>query len=376
MSVETKVQHQNQGTTTILADVNQIDRREYAVPEPVPGGLVVKMIRANVCGSDVHILHGDHPLVRPGCVMGHEGVGRVSALGEGVSTDFAGEPLSLGDRVVTTYFQACRRCPECNNGHGNICRNAYTGWSTQAEEAPHFFGTFGTHYAVGANQAVYKVPDSVSSKAVSSANCALSQVYYGCLLGEVSYGDKVVIFGAGGLGVCAAAVASVMGAEVYVAEMAPGRLAKVKDFGAEHTIDLSQAEDGDGRVQLVKDATSGGGDVVIDLTGVPSAFSESVRSARAGGIVVEIGNISPNKYTDFDPGLFTRTGVQIRAAIRYPLEVLGKAVRFIGANPQFPWETLVDADYTLDQVTDALAAAEARQVTRAGIVIDDEKAKK
>lgn len=362
---------QARGTTTILDDIDRTASRSYEVPSPVPGGVVLSMIRANVCGSDVHILHGSHPLVRPGCVMGHEGVGRVAALGDGVTTDFAGAPLAVGDRVVATYFQACRRCPECNNGHGNICRNAYTGWSKQADEAPHFFGTFGTHYAVGPNQAVYKVPDGVTSKAASSANCALSQVYYGCLLGEVSYGDKVVIFGAGGLGVCASAVASVLGAEVYVAEMTPSRLEKVKDFGAHHTIDLSQAADGAARVQLVRDATGGGGDVVIDLTGVPSAFSESVRSARSGGIVVEIGNISPNKYTDFDPGLFTRTGVQIRAAIRYPLEVLGKAVRFIEATPQFPWESLVDADYTLDQVPEALAAAEARQVTRAGIVIDD-----
>lgn len=359
------------GTAMILADVDSIEPRKYAMPDPVPGGLVMQMIRANVCGSDVHILHGHHPLVRPGSVMGHEGIGRVAALGEGVTTDFAGQQLAVGDRVVATYFQACRRCPECNNGHGNICRNAYAAWSQNAEAAPHFFGTFGTYYAVGPNQAVYKVPDGVSSKAASSANCALSQVYFGCLLGEVAYGDKVLIFGAGGLGVCASAVASTMGAEVFVAEMVPGRLKKVQDFGAKHTIDLSQAADGAGRVQLVRDATGGGADVVLDLTGVPSAFSESVRSARAGGIVVEIGNISPNKFTDFDPGSFTRTGVQIRAAIRYPLEVLGKSVRFIADTPHFPWESLVDADYTLDQVSEALAAAEARRVTRAGIVIDD-----
>lgn len=359
------------GTTTVLAAIDQFETREYELPEPVAGGLIMAMVRANVCGSDVHIRHGSHPLVREGCVMGHEGIGRVAALGEGVSTDFAGQPLEIGDRVVATYFQACRRCPECNNGHGNICRNAYTGWSTPSDEAPHFFGTFGTHYAVSPNHAVYKVPDSVSSKAASSANCALSQVYYGCLLGEVGYGDKVVIFGAGGLGVCASAVASTFGAEVFVAEMAPQRLEKVAEFGAHHTIDLTRAEAGDGRVALVKELTGGGGDVVIDLTGVPSAFSESVRSARSGGIVVEIGNISPNKYTQFDPGLFTRTGVQIRAAIRYPLEVLGKAIAFIEATPHFPWESLVDADYTLDQVDEALAAAEARQVTRAGLVISD-----
>ena len=359
------------GRNTVLEAVGSTAAREYDVPEPPAGGLVLSMIRANVCGSDVHILNGGHPLVQPGCVMGHEGVGRVHALGEGVTTDFAGEPLAVGDRVVSTYFQACRRCPECNSGNQNICRNAYTAWGAPADQAPHFHGTFGTHYVVGPSFAVYKVPDGVTSKAASSVNCALSQVYYGCLLGEVSYGDRVVILGAGGLGVCASAVASSFGATVWVAEMAPQRLAKVKEFGAHHTVDLTQAEDGDGRVELIKERTGGGADVVIDLSGVPSVFSEGARMTRAGGIFVEIGNITPHKYTEFDPGLFTRTGVQIRAAIRYPQTVLGRAIRFVADTPHFPWETLVDKDFTLDQVDEALAQAAARTVTRAGIVIDD-----
>lgn len=359
------------GQNVVLEDVGSTAARTYEVPDPPAGGFVLSMIRANVCGSDVHILGGGHPLVGPGCVMGHEGVGRVHALGDGVTTDFAGEPLKVGDRVVSTYFQACRRCPECNNGHQNICRNAYTAWGAPADEAPHFHGTFGTHYVVGPNFAVFKVPDSVTSKAASSVNCALSEVYYGNLVGEVGYGDKVVILGAGGLGVCATAVASSFGATVWVAEMAPSRLAKVTEFGAHHTIDLTQAEDGDGRVDLVREATGGGADVVIDLTGVPSAFSEGVRMTRSGGIFVEIGNITPNKYTDFDPGLFTRTGVQIRGVIRYPQIVLGRAIKFVADTPHFPWESLVDADFTLDQVDEALAQAAARTVTRAGIVIDD-----
>lgn len=358
-----------QGKLTVLEAVDSTAVREFEVPEPAEGGLVLEMIRANVCGSDVHIRHGFHPLVKEGRAMGHEGVGRVHSLSDTVTSDWAGEPLAVGDRVVATYFQACRRCPECNNGHPNICRNAYTGWSTPADSGQHFYGTFATHYAVGSSQGVFKVPDSVSSKAVSSANCALSQVYYGCLLGEVSYGDSVVILGAGGLGVCATAVASAMGAEVFVAEMVPGRLAKATEFGAHHTVDLTQAEDGDGRVAMLRELTGGGADVVIDLTGVPSAFSESARIARSGGIVVEIGNISPNKYTDFDPGLFTRTGVQIRAAIRYPVAVLGKAVKFIEATPHLPWESLVDQDFEFSQITEAIDAAEEKKVTRAGIVI-------
>lgn len=361
------------GITTVLTGPDALEQREYDAPDPGPGGLLLRMIRANVCGSEVHIVHGHHPLIGPGCVMGHEGVGRVERLGPGASRDSSGAELVEGDRVVATYFGACRRCPECNNGHANVCRNAYAGWSRQADDEPHFHGTFGTFYSVRPEQAVYKVPDSVSAKAVSAANCALSQVYYGMELGEVQLGQKVVILGAGGLGVCAAAVANAFGAEVYVAEMAANRLGKAKEFGAHHTIDLGQADDGDGRVQLIRDTVGGPGpDVVMDLTGVPDAFSEGVRATRSTGKMISIGNISPNKFTQFDPGLFTRTGVQIRAAIRYPAPVLGKSIEFVGSTPHFPWEDLVDADYELSEVIPAVAAAEAKQVTRAGLVIGDD----
>jgi len=359
------------GTTTVLTGPHAVEQREYEVPNPVAGGLLLSMIRANVCGSDVHFLDGNHPLVKPGCVLGHEGVGRIERLGAGVTRDFAGAALHEGDRVVATYFQACRHCPECDSGKVNLCRNSLPGGTLTADDAPHFHGTFGTHCVIGPNQYVYRVPDSISSKAVSAANCALAQVYAGLQIGSVARGQKVIVLGAGGLGVCASAVASEIGAEVYIAEMAPHRMAKAVQFGAHHTIDLSQADAGAGRVHLMRESTGGGADLVIDVTGVADAFSEAVKSVRPGGVMVSIGSVMPNRFTQFDPGLFTRSGVQIRATIRYEGTVLGKAVSFIESTPQFPWEDLVDADFALADVSDALQAASDRRVTRAGVVIDE-----
>ena len=359
-----------QGTTTILKAPGEVEQVEYPVPDPETGGVVLAMERANVCGSEVHILKGHHPLVRPGCVLGHEGVGRVERLGAGVETDFAGEPLAEGDRVVSTYFQACRRCPECNRADWNLCRNAYARWGTPASQAPHFFGTFGTHWSLGDSQYVYKIPEGVSSKAASSANCALSQMGNAVHEGQVGRGDKVVFLGSGGLGLCGAALAAEAGAEVYVAEMMPSRLEKAREFGAHHVIDLSAAQDGDGRIELIREATGGGADVAIEVAGVPDAFAEAVKSVRNGGTVVEIGNVSPNKYTQFDPGLFTRSGVTIKAVIRYPVYFLADSLKFIQATPQYPWEDLVDADYDFADARAAIQAAEDKQVTRAALLIN------
>lgn len=359
------------GITTVITRPGEMEHREYAVPDPVPGGMILRMIRANVCGSDVAILNGRHPSINVGCCMGHEGIGVVHALGAGVATDFAGNPLREGDRVVATYFQACRRCPECNSGHWNLCRNGYEGWSKSADEAPHFHGTYGTHWAIGPNQYVYKVPDHVSSRAVSSANCALSQVTFGVELAEVTRGQTVLVLGAGGLGVCASAVASKRGAEVHVAEMVASRLPKALEFGAHNAIDLSIPDDTEGRVAQLREETGGdGADVVIDLTGVPSAFWEGVQAVRKGGIFISIGSISPGRYTDFDPGYFTRSGIQMRAALRYPAPVLGRAVGFVAATTDLPWETLVDQEYTFDQAMDGINAVAERSITRGGIVFD------
>jgi threonine dehydrogenase-like Zn-dependent dehydrogenase len=360
-----------QGVTTVLTAPGELEQREYPVFDPEPGGVLIEMTRANVCGSEVHILKGHHPLIQPGCVLGHEGVGRVARLGDGVTTDFAGQPLAEGDRVVATYFEACRRCPECNRGQWNLCRNAYARWSTPADEAPHFFGTFGTYWELNGNQYVYKVPDNVSSKAVSAANCAVSQMVSAVHTGAVRRGEKVVMLGAGGLGLCGSALAAEAGAEVYVAEMAPSRLEKAKTFGAHHGIDLSQAEDGPGRVELLREATDGGADVLVDLTGVPSAFSEGVRAVRPGGRFVSVGNISPNKFADFDPGLFTRSGVSMYAVIRYPTYFLSRSIRFLEETPHYPWEDLVDADFAFTDVRAGIQAAEDKTVTRAGIVIGE-----
>lgn len=361
------------GTTTVLTGPGTLEQREYPVPDPQPGGVVLDMVRANVCGSEVHILKGHHPLIQPGCALGHEGVGRVSRLGEGVTTDFAGVPLSEGDRVVATYFEACRRCPACNRGEWPLCGNAYRRWATPADEGEHFYGTFGTHWCLSGNQYVYRVPDGASSKAVSSANCALSQMVAAVDRAQVRRGESVVLLGAGGLGLCGAALCRESGAEVWVAEMAPSRLAKAEQFGAQHTLDLTRAQDGPGRVELVREATGGSGaDVVIDLTGVPDAFAEGVQMVRPAGRFISVGNISPGRVTQFDPGLFTRSGVTIHGVIRYPVFALSRSIAFIEATPQYPWEDLVDADYAFTQAREAIQAAEDKVVTRAALVIADE----
>jgi len=357
------------GTTTVLAGVEQTRVEEYELPRPGAGDVLVEMVRANICGSELHIWRGHHPQVKVGCVLGHEGLGRVVALGEGVTHDFAGDPLHEGDRVVATYYQVCRRCPECQNGDWNLCRNAYQFWSTPAATAPHFHGTFGSHYYIHRDQYVYRVPDGVSDRSAASANCALSQMVYSVHASGLRAGETALMIGAGGLGLCASAVASAMDARVLVADVNPQRLRIAERFGAGTVLDLSRTQSIEERIEAVRALCSGRlPDVVIDVTGTPSCFSDGARLTRPGGRFVSVGNISPGRTCEFDPGLFTRSGVTIVAAIRYHPFFLGRALRFVASHPQFPWESLLDADYPMGSVDVALRDSAERVVTRASLV--------
>jgi threonine dehydrogenase-like Zn-dependent dehydrogenase len=362
-----------EGTTTLLVGPERIEQRTYRLPDPGPGEVLLETVRANICGSELHIWRGHHPVVTPGCVLGHEGVGRVARLGAGVDRDFAGRPLAEGDLVTATYFQICRRCPECQRGDWNLCRHGYEYWGTPADVAPHFHGTFGTHWYVHRDQYLFKVPAGVDLRAAASANCALSQMVYSVHVSGATEGDTVLFQGAGGLGLCGIAAARERGARVVVTDVQPGRLDMARAFGAHELVNIGGLSSEAERAEAVVAATGGARpDIVIDVTGVPSAFSEGVRLTRPGGRFVSVGNITVGKTCEFDPGLFTRSGVTIVPAIRYHPWFLGRALDFVARHPGYPWASLLDADYKLSEVDRALRDSADRTVTRASLVMADD----
>lgn len=358
------------GRIAVMTEPEKLEFQEYDIPSPGPGAVLVEVSRSNVCGSEVHIWCGHHPSKKSGG-LGHEMIGKVVELGEGVTEDHAGTPIGLGDRIVATYFIACKKCNPCQHGQFNLCTNAYRFWSRQPEEAPHFHATFASHYYIHPDQYFYKVPDEVSDREAASANCALSQVFFGIEQAELVYGETVVIQGAGGLGINAAAVAREKGATVIVIDAVANRLEVARRFGAHHLIDMNTYASKEARVQRVMDLTGGlGADLVMEVAGVPAAFAEGFELARPGGRFVTMGNVSPGKTVDFDPGLLTRRNVRIIPVLRYNPWYLKKSLDFLLANrSKYPFESLLDAEFSMDDIEAALAQSAERTVTRASIVI-------
>ncbi|MBM4463340.1 MAG: zinc-binding dehydrogenase [Chloroflexi bacterium] len=349
---------------------------EYPVPEPEPGAILVKVSVANICGSDLHQWRGDIDLAALGMplpvILGHEMTGRVAKLGVGISSDSAGQPLEVGDRVVYPYFNPCGRCSACLKGRHAECQaNLVFMWPCEPE--PHFFGAYADYYYLRPNSAVFKVPDDLSDKMVASVNCALSEVLYGLERVNLSFGETVVIQGAGGLGINATAVAKEMGAhKVIVIDGLPDRLELAKAFGADEVIDMREFETAEARVQRVREITEGSGaDVVAELVGTPKAIPEGLDMLSNGGRLLEIGNISPGHGTfEADPALLVMGSKNICCVVFYGRDTIKKALDFLSrTKDKYPFERILSRSYRLEEINIAFEEQDKGLVSRAAIVM-------
>lgn len=251
------------------------------VPDPVlqePTDAIVRIDSSTICGTDLHILKGDVPEVKPGTVLGHEAVGTITEIGSAVTT------LSVGDRVLVSCISACGRCGFCREGHYGQCTGG-GGWifghlidGLQAELARVPF----------ADTSVYKVPDGLTDEQVLFLADILPTAYeVGVLNGKVEPGDTVAVVGAGPIGLAAIMTARLRTpARIIAIDLADARLARALDFGADAVIN-NGSEDALARVL---ELTGGRGvDTAIEAVGVPETFELCTTLIRAGGRVANVG---------------------------------------------------------------------------------------
>lgn len=346
-----------------------------ALADVSPGEILVKVSRTNICGSDLHAWHGTFATRGLGgqlpTVLGHEMVGAVAALGDGVSVDSNGAPLTEGTRVVFPYFYSCHRCRNCLLGRRGACLNLAMAMLGRADEPPYYVGGYGDYYLLPAGAVVYTVPDTVSDEIASGANCALSQVMYGLERVDQQLGETVVVQGAGALGLYAVAVAKARGAaQVIAIDGVPERLELATAFGADAVVDLNEAPTVKDRAKIVRRLTDGhGADVVVEVVGHPSAIDEGLKLLGQFGRYVEIGNINIGKTFEFDPSRFVFGNKTMVGVSLYDPAVLSRALTFLEQHQhRLPLDRLAAAHYPLDDINEAFAAADGRRDVRASII--------
>ncbi|WP_405566886.1 zinc-dependent alcohol dehydrogenase family protein [Streptomyces sp. NBC_01167] len=242
-----------------------------------PTDVVVRVDTTTICGTDLHILKGDVPEVKPGTVLGHEAVGEVVEAGTDVRS------VRPGDRVLVSCISSCGRCRYCREQMYGQCRGN-GGWvlghlidGTQAEYVRIPF----------ADLSVHLLPAAVSSSdAVLLSDIFPTAYEVGVLNGGVKPGDTVVIVGAGPIGLAGIATARMFSPRRIIAvDLAASRLEAARELGADAVVNAAE-----GPEQLVEDLTDGlGADVAIEAVGVPETFELCARLVRPGGCVANVG---------------------------------------------------------------------------------------
>jgi threonine dehydrogenase-like Zn-dependent dehydrogenase len=347
---------------------------ELPVPEPEPGALVMRVTRANLCGSDLHIWRGDGALGRrgreDGRVIGHEMTGVVHTLGEGVDRDWAGVPLALGDRVVCQYFAPCGRCRSCLRGREEACTRLSWVFEGKPTDFPYFRGAFADFFYVHPTMAVFKVPDAVDDALAAGVNCAVSQMVMAFERAQVGFGDRVVIQGAGGLGLYATALARESGAaQVVVIDAIEERLELARRMGADDVVNVAAFDSPADRAAHVRELTDGGGDVVFELVGHAAAIEEGVRMVANGGRYLELGTFYPGTTAALDPGYLVMRNIGVQAVSFYDARSMQKALGFLARRAaELPRGGAGEA-LPLEDIDHAFEAARAGRVARASLVM-------
>jgi propanol-preferring alcohol dehydrogenase len=227
-----------------------------------------------VCHSDLHIALGDLPgfrgVTKPQLIPGHEVVGRVVAKGAAV------DHLEVGDRVgVAWLHSACGVCEQCREGRENLCRKGVvTGLMVD--------GGYAEFMRAKASHAL-RVPDALSSEQAAPLFCAGVTVYRALKNAQLAAGQRVAVFGIGGLGHLAVQVARAFGAEVIALDVSDDKLALARELGATTTLNVADAE------ALKTIRKLGGAHVAVVTSAAKAAYDMAFKCLRPAGTLAVVG---------------------------------------------------------------------------------------
>jgi propanol-preferring alcohol dehydrogenase len=312
---------------------------------PGPGDVLVRVTAAGICHTELHFLSGLLDLGVAPLTLGHEIVGRIEQVGDGVPTE------RLGERVVVYYYVGCGRCAHCLAGDENLC---------DALRAEHGFvtdGGFAEYVRAPARNAV-PLPASVGDAAAAPIGCGVTTALHAARLAGIGLGDWVVVYGAGAVGYGLVQVARARGARVVAVGRTPAKLDLARSLGAEHVV-RAGAEDVAARVREI---TGGrGADAVFELVATRETMEASVKALAKRGRLVFIGYSEDTFHVH---PIQLVVGEQIvTAAVGNTLAELRQAVDLVAAGAV---RTIVDRTLPLERFEEGFEALrEGRLVGRA-----------
>jgi threonine dehydrogenase-like Zn-dependent dehydrogenase len=326
----------------VFHGVNDLRVEDVPKPQPKAGEAVIRITATTICGTDVHIVKGEYP-VRPGLVLGHEPVGVIDALGEGLEQDYA-----AGERVIVGAITPCGQCFYCLNGVHSQCHGPLGGWR--------FGNTINGAWAeyllvpdARANLAL--VPDRLTDQQVLMLPDIASTGISGAESANVRVGDSVAVFAQGPIGLCATIGARLRGAGLVIGvDPLADRRAIAHQFGASKTLDPTACD----VVAEIKRLTDGRGvDVAIEALGRQETFEAALRAVRPGGVLSSLGVYSGKLVAPYD-ALYAGLGDQRIVTTLCPggKERMRRLICMVEQG-RMDLTPLVTHEFTLEQLPDA-----------------------
>lgn len=333
--------------------------QEFPRPVAEPGGLVVEIEAATVCGSDLHAWKGELSLqIDPPLILGHEMTGRIIEIGQGADLDSVGQTLSVGDRIIWAHLP-CGHCYECTvEQQPVLCARRYIAYLTDCSVSPHFTGSFAEYGVVRPGAGRVRVPDAVESTWASAGSCALRTVVHALeLAGPIDRDDTVVVQGAGPLGLFATALLSLHDPRRLVVVGAPSdRLELAREWGATHTVSVERGQDPQERIDEVMAITGRGASIAFELSGFPGVVGEGVQMMARNSRYVVMGTLGGPAQQINASTIVTR-GVTIRGSMSGDIGDYHKAMLVLERyRDRFNWDRMLGQAYPLDQLADAMTA--------------------
>ncbi len=350
------------GKIAILTEPKKIEVKEFAIPELQDDDILVKVEGCGVCGTDVHEWKGD-PFGLAPVTLGHEGTGEILALGKNVKCDTAGNPIKVGDKIVTSVI-SCGECYICRNhpADTNLCDKQGIFGLIHHSDANPFTGWFATHLLIRAKGATYFVVNDLDLKErmlLELACVCVHALKRAQSTGLINFNSKVLVQGLGPVGLTMISVLRAAGINHVIAvDGTPKRLEMAKKLGAKTVINFKETPALEDRVKIVKNAANGvGADFAFQCTGAPVAAKDIYEYIRRGGGLCEMGFFVNNGSYEVNPHFaMCNKEINLVGSWDYTADDYPTTMAFLrqAREMNIPIKELITHSYSLDQLNEAM----------------------
>lgn len=329
----------------------KVEIREFDIPTPSQGEVLIKMKASAICRSDMSLYYGTSVFggeSKVGFVPGHEPAGEITQVGEGVTA------LKPGDRVAVYLALGCGECPHCKSGYKMFCKEfKCIGFDAHGGDAD---------YMVAPAENCMKLPDDMSYVTAAVSTDAVGTLFHAQKRLNISGRDTLVIFGMGPMGGAGVMIAKGLGATVIAVDMLDERLELAKEFGADYTIN---GQNVDVLEEIARITNGKGADAAIDCSGSPFAENNALDCVRPHGQVAFIGE---SKETTIKPSeQLIRKQISVIGSWYFPIQEFEEIADFI-VKKNLPVEKLVTHTFKLEEADTAFRLFDERKTEKAVFV--------